>query len=266
MDEKTLLEKARSGDRKSLELLLYDNYKIVYGYLLKLTMNEEVTKDLTQDVMMKAILNIKKFKGESKFSTWLISIASNLYKNYIRKNEKTSNKTIEDLKIGYVPQHLHIEKNTPMSVYDLFAGYISRTPVFLKKSKKVYDFIKERLSIFDAQDLIDKRACDLSGGELQRVLLAIAITPMPNLLLLDEPVSGIDRNGMELFYNNIQKIKENFDLAMIVVSHDFEFVKKYADHVVLLDKTILKEGTFDEVSRCEDFVKVFGRDYNEYSV
>ena len=79
------------------------------------------------------------------------------------------NKTIEDLKIGYVPQHLHIEKNTPMSVYDLFAGYISRTPVFLKKSKKVYDFIKERLSIFDAQDLIDKRACDLSGGELQRV-------------------------------------------------------------------------------------------------
>jgi len=176
------------------------------------------------------------------------------------------NKTIEDLKIGYVPQHLHIEKNTPMSVYDLFAGYISRTPVFLKKSKKVYDFIKERLSIFDAQDLIDKRACDLSGGELQRVLLAIAITPMPNLLLLDEPVSGIDRNGMELFYNNIQKIKENFDLAMIVVSHDFEFVKKYADHVVLLDKTILKEGTFDEVSRCEDFVKVFGRDYNEYSV
>ena len=89
---------------------------------------------------------------------------------------------------------------------------------------------------------------------------------MPNLLLLDEPVSGIDRNGMELFYNNIQKIKENFDLAMIVVSHDFEFVKKYADHVVLLDKTILKEGTFDEVSRCEDFVKVFGRDYNEYSV
>jgi len=166
---------------------------------------------------------------------------------------------VEDLKIGYVPQNFHIEKNTPVSVYDLFAGYISRTPVFLKKSKKLYDFIKERLSIFDAQDLIDKRACDLSGGELQRVLLAIAITPMPNLLLLDEPVSGIDKNGMELFYNNIQKIKENFDLAIIMVSHDFEFVKKYADHVVLLDKTIFKEGTFEEVSGCEDFLKVFGR-------
>jgi len=176
------------------------------------------------------------------------------------------NRTLEDLKIGYVPQHFYIEKNTPVSVYDLFAGYISRVPVFFRKSRKVYDYIKERLSIFDAQDLIDRRACDLSGGELQRVLLAIAITPMPNLLLLDEPVSGIDRNGKELFYNNIRKLKENFDLAMIVVSHDFEFVKKYADHVILLDKTILKEGSFEEVRKCEEFQKVFGGGYDEYTV
>lgn len=176
------------------------------------------------------------------------------------------NKTIGELKIGYVPQYINIEKNTPMSVYDLFAGYVSKAPIFFRKNKKVYNIVKEQLSIFNAEELIDKRACDLSGGELQRVLLAIAITPIPNLLLLDEPVSGIDKNGMELFYNNIQKLKENYDLAMIVVSHDFEFVRKYADHVILLDKTILKEGTFEEVRKCEDFQKVFGRDYNEYSV
>lgn len=99
MNEKALLEKARTGDRKALELLLYDNYKIVYGYLLKLTVNEELTKDLTQDVMMKAILNIKKFKGDSKFSTWLISIASNLYKDYVRKSKKISSTAIEELSI-----------------------------------------------------------------------------------------------------------------------------------------------------------------------
>jgi zinc transport system ATP-binding protein len=169
-------------------------------------------------------------------------------------------KTMKDLKIGYVPQYVNIEKNTPMSVYDLFAGYVSNIPVFFKKSKKLYERVKEQLSIFDAQDLIDKRACDLSGGELQRVLLAIAITPVPNLLLLDEPVSGIDRNGMELFYKNIQILKENYDLAMIVISHDFEFVKEYADHVILLDRTILKEGSFEEVRQCDDFKKVFGGD------
>lgn len=175
-------------------------------------------------------------------------------------------RTMGKLKIGYVPQSINIEKNTPMSVYDLFAGYISRTPVFFRKGKKTYEMIKERLSVFDAQDLIDKRACDLSGGELQRVLLSIAVTPVPNLLLLDEPVSGIDRNGMELFYQNIQKLKANYDLAMIVVSHDFEFVRRYADHVILLDKAILKEGSFEEVSGCEDFKKVFGGGQDGYSV
>lgn len=83
----------------------------------------------------------------------------------------------------------------------------------------------------------------MSGGELQRVLLSMAVTPVPNLLLLDEPVSGIDRNGMQLFYKNINKLKKHFDLAMIIVSHDFEFVRKYADHVILLDKKIVKEGS-----------------------
>ncbi len=175
-------------------------------------------------------------------------------------------KSIKDLKLGYVPQYVNIEKGMPMSVYDLFAGYISNAPIFFRKNKSVYDRVKEQLSIFDAQDLIDKRACDLSGGELQRVLLAIAITPVPNLLLLDEPVSGIDRNGMDLFYRNIQKLKESFDLAMIVVSHDFEFVRRYADHVILLDKTILKEGTFEEIRQCEDFKKVFGGETDGYSI
>ncbi|AEV68484.1 sigma-70 family RNA polymerase sigma factor [Acetivibrio clariflavus] len=147
MDEKTLLEKARSGDRKSLELLLYDNYKIVYGYLLKLTMNEEVTKDLTQDVMMKAILNIKKFKGESKFSTWLISIASNLYKNYIRKNKKISNKTIEDLSLkdSQDIEHAVINKDTVKRIGKLLMDFpYEKRMVFILKN--YYDYSYEEIS------------------------------------------------------------------------------------------------------------------------
>lgn len=166
--------------------------------------------------------------------------------------------TMGNLKIGYVPQYINLEKNTPMSVYDLFASFTSNSPIFIHKSSKVYQQVMDKLSIFEAQELIDKRACDLSGGELQRVLLSIAITPIPNLLLLDEPVSGIDRNGMQLFYQNIAKLKSNFDLAMIIVSHDFEFVRNYADHVVLLDKSIIKEGTPDEVLESEEFHRIFG--------
>ncbi|MHB8128862.1 MAG: metal ABC transporter ATP-binding protein [Mobilitalea sp.] len=168
------------------------------------------------------------------------------------------NQTIANLRVGYVPQYINMEKNTPMSVYDLFAGYISNSPIFFRKNPKIYKQIQEQLSIFEAQNLIDKRACDLSGGELQRVLLSIAITPIPNLLMLDEPVSGIDQNGMQLFYQNIGKLKNNFDLAMIIVSHDFDFVKKYADHVILLDKTIIKEGNPTEVLESTEFHKVFG--------
>jgi zinc transport system ATP-binding protein len=172
--------------------------------------------------------------------------------------QNISKHEMSDLRVGYVPQHLNIAKNTPTSVYDLFASYISNTPVFLYKSKKIYNKVKESLAIFQAQDLIDKAVCDLSGGELQRVLLSIAITPTPNLLLLDEPVSGIDRNGMELFYKNIQLLKENYDLAIIMISHDFEFVKKYSDNVILLDKTIKKEGTPEEVLTSPEFKAAFG--------
>ncbi|MBH1940330.1 metal ABC transporter ATP-binding protein [Mobilitalea sibirica] len=167
------------------------------------------------------------------------------------------NQMMENLSVGYVPQYINMEKNTPMSVYDLFAGYISNSPVFLRKNPKVYAKVKEQLSIFEAQDLIDKRACDLSGGELQRVLLSIAITPVPNLLLLDEPVSGIDKNGMQLFYKNIDMLRKNYDLAMIIVAHDFEFVQKYADYVILMDRKILVEGTPQEVLESEEFKRVF---------
>ena len=168
----------------------------------------------------------------------------------------SSNKK-ERLKVGYVPQHINMERNAPMSIYDLFAGYISNLPIFLKKSKKLYKIVKEQLAIFEVHDLIDKRVSDLSGGELQRVLLSIAITPVPNLLLLDEPASAIDRNGLELFYKNIGMLKKEYDLAMIIVSHDFEFVREYADNVILLDKTIVKKGKPDEVLASEEFKKIF---------
>lgn len=167
------------------------------------------------------------------------------------------NNSLQRLRLGYVPQHFNVDKNSPISVYDLFSGYISNWPVFLSKNNKVYKKVKEQLSIFEAQELIDKRVCDLSGGELQRVLLSIAITPIPNLLLLDEPVSGIDHKGLQLFYENIAKLKSHYDLAMIIVSHDFEFVRKYADHVVLLDQVIVKEGTPSEVLDSEEFHKEF---------
>ena len=169
----------------------------------------------------------------------------------------TKDGKIQKLKIGYVPQSVNIEKDTPVSVYDLLASYESHYPVFLPKSRKLYEKIKENLSVFEAEDLIDKQVCNLSGGQLQRVLLSLAVMDEPNLLLLDEPVSGIDQNGMELFFRTMTYLKEHYDLAIILISHDLDYVAKYADHVVLLDKTVLKQGTVREVYDSPEFERIF---------
>ncbi len=164
-----------------------------------------------------------------------------------------------ELQIGYVPQSLNIDKKTPLSVYDMIACYQSSFPVFLKKNKGVEEKIRESLAVFDAEDLIDRQVCNLSGGQLQRVLLAMAIMDKPDLLLLDEPVSGIDRNGMEVFYQTIAHLKQNYDLAVILVSHDLYYVAQYADQVILMDKgKIACQGTVRQVYESREFEDIFG--------
>lgn len=164
----------------------------------------------------------------------------------------------KQLKIGYVPQSLNIDKNTPVSVYDFMASYMSDIPVFLKKSKKVYGRILDALKMLHAEECIDKQLCNLSGGQLQRVLISLALTQEPQLLLLDEPVAGIDKNGMDLFYETIDNLKKNYDLAIILISHDLEYVAKYADEVILLNKKVIKRGTADEVFHSKEFHATFG--------
>lgn len=163
------------------------------------------------------------------------------------------------LKIGYVPQSLNLDRSSPLSVYDLCASYISDVPVFLYKSKKIREKIIEQLKMFNAENLIDKSVGTLSGGELQRVLLAVATIHAPHLLVLDEPASGIDLAGMKLFYEIIDKLKTELDIAVILVSHDLDFTAEYADKIILLDKTVEAEGTPEEVYSSEPFFRYFGK-------
>ena len=169
----------------------------------------------------------------------------------------TENGGMQKIRIGYVPQSLELEPNTPMDVYDLIASFRYDTPVFLRK-RRVCEEIAEALAEFEAEDLIDRRLSSLSGGELQRVLLSLAVMDRPNLLLLDEPLSGIDKNGMDLFYEKADDLRKNYDMAILLISHDLDYVAKYADRVVLMDKTVLAEGSPAEVFSGEAFRHVFG--------
>ena len=171
--------------------------------------------------------------------------------NIIFTDEKDN--LTKKIKIGYVPQKLNIEKHMPTTVFDMFASCISYIPVFMKKDKKIYKEIKEHLKIFGVDRLIDKSIGDLSGGELQRVLIAMATKPIPNLLILDEPVSGIDKNGIRDFYQILNRLKAEYDMSIILVSHDLELANQYADRVILLDKVVIKEGTPQEVFESLEF-------------
>ncbi len=160
--------------------------------------------------------------------------------------------------IGYVPQYLRFDIGTPTSVLDLFTSCLTRVPSWLISTNRIRNRVLESLKKVKADYLIDRRLGALSGGELQRVLLALALEPVPDILLLDEPVSGIDQNGLELFYTTVSELRNNFDLSVILVSHDLELVAKYADRVVLLNGTVICNGSPKEVFGDERTKKIFG--------
>lgn len=145
--------------------------------------------------------------------------------------------------IGYVPQQLNFDPATPMSVADLFASCISKRPSWLGHSKKTLIEVEEALEKVNMGYAINRKIGALSGGELQRVLLALAIIPLPNILLLDEPISGIDQAGVEMFYKTISQLRKDYDMAIVLVSHDLQLLSNYADRVILLKTTIQCEGT-----------------------
>ena len=160
--------------------------------------------------------------------------------------------------IGYVPQYLRFDVSSPTSVMDIFMACLSRRPVWLCSSKKLRPQVVESLARVKAEHLIDRRLGALSGGELQRILLALALDPIPDLLLLDEPVSGVDQNGLELFYEIVAELREKEDMAIILISHDLNLVAKHADQVILLNKRVLASGTPDEVFGDAQTKRIFG--------
>ncbi len=161
------------------------------------------------------------------------------------------------VRVGYVPQTLDFDRQMPASVCDLMAAALSRRPVWLGVGKKTREAILASLKTVHAGQLIDRRLGALSGGEMQRVLLALALTPMPQLLILDEPVSGVDQNGLKMFLDTVSAVKRQYHMAVLLVSHDWDLVSRFSDRVILLDRTVLEAGKPEEVFASEAFEKAF---------
>ena len=125
------------------------------------------------------------------------------------------------------------------------------------QSKALQEQILECLDMVHGTDLIDKRVGTLSGGELQRVLLALALEPLPNILILDEPMSGVDATGHAELMDMLDHIRRKFDLSILMTTHDFSMRPRYADQAVLINHGIAAKGTPEEVLNSEVFHQIF---------
>jgi len=162
--------------------------------------------------------------------------------------------------IGYVPQSPSFDPGDPVSVFDFFSAAISNWPVFLPTPQKLRDRVAGCLERVHGAALIDKRMGALSGGELQRVLLALALEPLPHILILDEPLSGVDIDGERQLLDMLDEIRTRYDLSILLSTHDFATLDQYADKVILLKGQVLRVGAPGEVLGSEEFRAVFHLD------
>ena len=162
-------------------------------------------------------------------------------------------------RIGYVPQSPAFDPGDPVTVSDLFACCQRKSPAFLGMKQHEREKVLECLDRVHGRDLIDKRVGTLSGGELQRVLLALALEPLPNILILDEPLSGVDVEGMETLMDMLDEIRKTYDLSILMTTHDFSMLPKYADQVALIDRTVVCMGSPADVLSSEALRRTFHR-------
>jgi zinc transport system ATP-binding protein len=169
--------------------------------------------------------------------------------------------------VGYVPQKLRIDANFPLTVRDLLAMALQRRPLFLGISRHVQTMMADMLAQVDASpSLLDRPVGSVSGGELQRVLLALALRPSPELLLLDEPAQGIDFKDQEKFYDLIARISRETGVSVLLVSHELSVVTQYAHHVLCLkDGQIDCQGTPQEIINNEVLTRTFGSHRGVYA-
>ncbi len=153
------------------------------------------------------------------------------------------------LRIGYVPQKLHVDPTLPLTVRR-FLGLPRRT------TREAAEAALDRAG---AEGLAERQMAALSGGQLQRVLLARALLETPDLLILDEATQGLDQPGSAAFYRRIEEVRRELDCAVLMVSHELHVVMSASDRVICLNGHVCCEGRPDVVASAPEYRALFGR-------
>ena len=160
---------------------------------------------------------------------------------------KKSKKYLKE--IGYVPQKPIFEKNFPATVND-----VVRMGLRKESDENKIDKILQQLWI---HELSNRRIGELSGGQLQRVFIAKALVNNPKILILDEPVTGIDQQSIELFYSILRELNSKQKITIIWSSHDLDAVNKLANHVACLNRTLFFHGMSEKFFSDDKLVKQY---------
>ena len=187
--------------------------------------------------------------GKSTLFASMLSLNTK-YKGTIKFFGQDIRKSKDYLKqIGYVPQKPIFENNFPATVKDIVHMSLRD-----ESNKNKIDEILQQLWI---HELGDRRIGELSGGQQQRVFIAKALVNDPQILILDEPVTGIDQQSIELFYSILRELNSKQKITIIWSSHDLDAVNQLANHVACLNRTLFFHGVSDEFFENEELVKQY---------
>ena len=205
--------------------------------------NKSILKNIDIQINKNDFITIIGPNGAGK--TMLLKCLMGFYKPNFGEIQKK-----DKLKIGYMPQSINVINTMPMKVKN-----------FITVRKKYDDIsFKQVVSEIDIRQLVDKQLSVLSGGEMQRVLLARSLLNNPDLLVLDEPAQNLDISGQLSFYKLIQEIYSKRDISILMVSHDLHLVMVSTKKVLCLSNHICCSGKPQQVAQDPEFISMFGKD------
>ncbi len=209
-----------------------DREKIICNLSFKVKEGDTITilgpNGAGKTVLLKTLLGILPYRGEIKWK--------------------------EGIKVGYVPQRLPFIKTLPMSVKEFFKLKEERE----KEIKKILN------SIGFSDDFLNKKIANLSSGQFQRILVGFALLKNPEVLLFDEPMSGIDISGQESIYKLLERLKKEKNLTILLVTHDLSVVFKFSNYVICLNKCPICQGSPKEILTLENLQKLYGQELRFY--
>lgn len=210
----------------------FDNEKIITNLSFDLNKGQVITilgpNGAGKTVLLKTLLGLNKYQGKIKWQS--------------------------DIKIGYVPQRLPFIKDMPMSVAEFF----KLKGIKSQQIKKIFTDVGFK------KNILDKNIGTMSSGQFQRILIAWALVNEPDVLLFDEPTTGIDISGEETIYALLSKLQKQKNLTIILVTHDLSVVHKFSDYVICLNRSSVCQGRPKQTLTPQNLNKLYGEEVKFY--